>query len=148
MINIKKLQPDDFLIAQKLFTQWQIEDGIKNIADTSEEYIRKLLSKDDFHVIAALENDIVIGGLTAYELPMYTEEVTEMYIYELGVDDNHRRQGIATKLLEVLKNICKSRNIKIIFVGADKINDEGVGFYIATGGKGEDVIEFTYTLTY
>jgi len=41
--------------------------------------------------------------LAAYELRKFEQERSEVYIYDLAVASAHRREGIATALIERLK---------------------------------------------
>ena len=67
------------------------------------DYLRQLLDSDYFIAIAALKEGEVVGGLTAYELKKFEQERSEIYIYDLAVAAAHRRQGIATALIQKLK---------------------------------------------
>jgi aminoglycoside 3-N-acetyltransferase I len=77
----------------------------------------------------ALKEKQVVGGITGYELPMYLKEEKEMYLYDLAVDENYRRQGIASSLIEELKRYSKENNIKTIFVEAEEEDTGAVNFY-------------------
>ena len=144
--EIKELDFCDIALAKQLFLFFQIDDGVENPTAASDEYLKNLLSRDDFHVIVALENGKIIGGLTAYELVKYKREVKEMFLYEIGVEPAYRRKGIAAELIEFLKRICGEKGIKEMFVGALASNSPAINLYKATGGIGEEVIEFDYEL--
>ena len=107
--TVKKLQPGETDLALELFIFFQEDDGDPVIYTPSFPYLEGLLAKDDFHVLVAMEDDRVLGGLTAYELPMYKEEITEMFLYEIGVHPAHRRRGVARDLIEELKIICRTK---------------------------------------
>ena len=61
----------------------------------------------------------MVGGLAAYELKKFEQERSEIYIYDLAVHAGHRRRGIATALIEKLREIARARGAWIIFVQAD-----------------------------
>jgi aminoglycoside 3-N-acetyltransferase I len=52
-----------------------------------------------------LKGGVVVCGLAAYELKKFEQERSEIYIYDLAVASEHRREGIATALIEKLKEI-------------------------------------------
>lgn len=52
---------------------------------------------------------LVVGGLAAYVLPMFEQERSEVYIYDLAVDDAYRRRGIATALIRGLQRVAAER---------------------------------------
>jgi len=145
-MKIVVLKSDHVDLAQALFLYFQKDDGIENPISAPDEYIEKLLGKDDFHVIVALKGETVIGGLTAYELPGYKDEQPEMFLFEMGVKEEHRRKGVGTAIIEKLKEICLNKGISEMFVDAFADNSPACGLYESTGGKGENVVEFTYEI--
>lgn len=144
--QIKKLTKNEFKTAKDLFNSFQIDDGEDNPSSASDEYLKDLLARDDFHVLVAIVDEKVIGGLTAYELRKYKREETEMFLYEMGVDEPFRRMGIATALIDYLKTICKEKRIPEMFVDTWADNIPAKKLYEKTGGEAEEVIEFTYEL--
>lgn len=145
MITNKRLTADDITLARDLFTHFQIDDG-EEPTFASDDYLIKLLSHPDFHVLVAVDGDKLAGGLTAYELPMYKEDKTDMFLYELGVHPGFRRQGVAKQLIAKLIEICRERNIDELFVDAEADNLPAVKLYGAAGGKPIDVVEFTWEI--
>jgi ribosomal protein S18 acetylase RimI-like enzyme len=104
-----------------------------------------MLIRDDFHVIVALENDGLVGGLTAYEMQMFKSEITEMFLYEIEVAESHRQKGIGKALIESLKQICVEKGIAVMFVGTEKDNFPARKLYTSTGGDAdEDSVWFNY----
>ena len=139
--SIQELGPDDLVTAQQLFEMWRREDNVTKPPPSSETLLR-LLSRPDFHAVAALSDGEVIGGLTAYELEMYTEAATELFVYEVGVAAAHRRQGVGRALIEFARNLCTSRGLSALYIPAMADDARAVAFYEATGLKREDVAWF------
>jgi aminoglycoside 3-N-acetyltransferase I len=110
----------------------------------SETHLRKLLSSESFIALAALRDDQVLGGLTAYELPLYYSDSSEVFLYDLAVKPDMQRMGIGKKLIESLKAHCTQNEIKGFFVMAHEEDRHAVEFYHATGGKSESVVNFLY----
>ena len=104
-------------------------------------YHRKLLRNDTFIALVALKSGQVVGGLAAYELIKFEQERSEIYIYDLAVDDAHRRQGIATALILELKKIAATRGAWVIYVQADYIDPPAVALYSKLGAR-EEVLHF------
>ncbi len=71
----------------------------------SVDYLRRLLGSDSFIALAASKNGDVVGGIAAYELRKFEQERSEIYLYDLAVSAAHRREGIATALIEELKEV-------------------------------------------
>ena len=113
----------------------------------SENHLRKLLSREDFIVLAAFRENEVVGGLTAYELPMYYSDSFEIFLYDLAVKSEFQRKGIGKGLIQSLKAYCIEKEIKEFFVMAHEEDEHAVEFYRATGGKSEKVVNFLYETT-
>lgn len=111
----------------------------------STAYLKRLLSSECFIALAALKNDVVVGGIAAYELQKFEQERSEIYIYDLAVAAAHRREGIATALIEQLKQIAIARSAYVIFVQADIGDDPAIALYTKLGAR-EDVLHFDITV--
>ena len=85
-------------------------------ARPTKAYFERLLGSDYFIALAALKDGVVIGGLAAYELRKFEQERSEIYIYDLAVAEAHRREGIATALIQELKQIAAVRGAYVIWV--------------------------------
>ena len=109
----------------------------------SEDYLRRLLGGDSFIALAAVKNGDVVGGIAAYELKKFEQQRSEVYIYDLAVAAAHRREGIATALIEQLKKIAAGRGAYVIFIQADTgIEDEpAIALYTKLGLR-TDVLHF------
>lgn len=109
----------------------------------SDRYFEQLLGGDTFIALAAMKGDAVVGGLAAYELKKFEQERSEIYIYDLAVLAAHRREGIATALIETLRTIAAARNAYVIFVQADTtLEDEpAIALYTKLGLR-EEVLHF------
>lgn len=110
------------------------------------EHLNKLLSKSDFHAIIALRNDIMVGGLTAYELNRYYSDKSELYIYDIAVKTKFHNQGIGKKLISYLKDYGVKNEIETIFVEAHSEDEQAVKFYESTFGVSEKVDHFNFNI--
>jgi len=105
------------------------------------EYFARLLAKDSFIAVAAFAGEEIIGGLAAYELPKFEQERSEIYIYDLAVDEAWRRQGVATALIAELQRIAAARGAWVIYVQADYGDAPAIALYTKLGAR-EDVMHF------
>ena len=106
-----------------------------------DPYLQSLLSSSTFVAIAALEGTAVVGGLIGYVLPKFEQARSELYIYDLAVDETYRRRGVATELIEELKRLASARGIYVIFVQADCGDGPAIALYTKLGVR-EEVLHF------
>lgn len=110
-------------------------------APPGPQHLKRLLALDHVIVIVASFDGSLAGGLVAYELDKFEQERREIYIYDLAVDETHRRKGIATALIEKLKTIAVTRGAWVIYVQADLYDPPAIAFYEKLGVR-EDVLHF------
>ncbi len=143
-INIHQLSVKDLALMEELLTVFgEAFDEVDTYSSSrpSDVYLKRLLSSDYFIALAAMKNGAVVGGLTAYELQKFEQERSEIYIYDLAVAAAHRREGIATALIQELKKIAIARAAYVIFVQADLGDDPAIALYTKLGVR-EDVLHF------
>lgn len=106
-----------------------------------EAYMERLLRSETFVCIGAFASDLVIGALAAYVLPKFEQVRSELYIYDLAVHEAFRRQGVATAMIDMLRELAASRGIYVIFVQADQGDEPAIHLYTKLGRR-EDVLHF------
>jgi aminoglycoside 3-N-acetyltransferase I len=107
----------------------------------SDAYLEGLLAKEHVIALVALAGEEVLGGLVAYELDKFERARREVYIYDLAVRAEHRRQGVATALIEHLREIAARRGAWVVYVQADHGDDPAIALYEKLGVR-EDVLHF------
>lgn len=142
--RIHPIAPDDTAMMAALLTVFG--DAFEEVETyganrPSAAYLERLLGSDYFIAIAALQDGEVVGGIAAYELIKFEQERSEIYIYDLAVAATHRRQGIATALIQALQQIAKNRGAYVIFVQADLGDEPAIALYTKLGTR-EDVLHF------
>ncbi len=142
--SIKKLTPDDVKLARELLESWYFDEEDKLASLSSENYLQQLLERPNFHLYVALHQEKVVGGLSAYELPLLEREASEMFLYEMEIHPEHRRQGLGRRLIEALQTTCQHLGIGVIFVGTSMDNEAAQQLYSSTGGQREDIPWYTY----
>jgi aminoglycoside 3-N-acetyltransferase I len=143
-IIVRRLTPDDVSLLRKvnaLFGDAFAEPDTYGAEPPSDEYLECLLAKGHVVVLVALAGDTVLGGLVAYELDKFERARRELYIYDLAVDERHRRQGIATALIEHLRAIAVRRGVWVIYVQADHGDSPAIALYEKLGAR-EEVLHF------
>jgi aminoglycoside 3-N-acetyltransferase I len=145
-VDIRQLTADDLPLVQALLAVFgEAFDDVPTYTkqQPSAGYLRQLLGGDSFIALAALKNGRVVGGIAAYELKKFEQERSEIYIYDLAVLASHRREGVATALIEALKKIAAQCGAYVVFVQADTNPEDAPAIALYTKlGVREDVLHF------
>ena len=144
--TIRQLTPGDLHLMDALlamFGEAFDERDTYGAKRPTPAYQRRLLGGSHFIALAAVHGDEVVGGLAAYELPKFEQERSEIYIYDLAVTTVHRRQGIATGLIQALRDEARRRGAYVIYVQADTgpEDEAAIALYPRLGIR-EDVLHF------
>lgn len=143
-VSIRKLGPRDRELMHAMLSMFGDafdEAETYNDARPRTDYLERLLGNEYFVALAALDDTRVVGGLAAYELPKFEQERSEFYIYDLAVSAEHRRQGVATALINGLRTIAAERGAHVIFIQADIGDEPAIALYTKHGTR-EDVAHF------
>jgi aminoglycoside 3-N-acetyltransferase I len=143
-MHVKRLTLGDRDLARALFTLMADvfeEDG----EALSDDYLDRLLGREDFWAIAAFIGDQIIGGVTAHTLPMTRTESSEIFIYDLAVRPDQQRKGVGRRLVAELRAKAAAMGISEVFVPADNDDVHALDFYRAIGGVASPVTIFTFT---
>lgn len=113
------------LMAEVFETEWE---------EPSDDYLRRLLARDDRCAFAGFVGDTLAGGLTAHAIPMTTAEQCELLIWDLAVHPDQQRRGVGTALVEAARVAATELGIAMVFVAAENADGHAVEFYQAIGG--------------
>jgi aminoglycoside 3-N-acetyltransferase I len=142
--TVRQLAPDDAPLLEAMLTMFgkAFQDPASyESARPSRAYLTRLLARDHFIALAAMDGETLVGGIAAYVLDKFEQERREIYIYDLAVDEAHRRRGIATALIRRLQRVAAERGAYVIFVQADHGDDPAIALYASLGAR-EDVLHF------
>ncbi len=132
-ISCRRLKSGDTAPLRALLNVFRVafaEPDSERQYEPDDGYINTLLSDPTCVVLVACnDRDDVVGGLVAYELRKFERPQSELYLYDLAVDDRFRRQGIATELIERLGQIGVAAGAYVIFVQADTVDAPAVALY-------------------
>jgi ribosomal protein S18 acetylase RimI-like enzyme len=118
------------------------EDVVRALAE--EEPRVGLLSDEATIFLAAFQGDEPIGFVFGYELPRRHGTPSMLFIYEIEVEEAHRRQGIATRLMTELEQIARARGIGEAFVLTEPDNEAANVLYESLGGERSDTVMWDY----
>lgn len=142
-VGVRRLTPADVAVAQRTLA---LIGAVfeEPTAGLSADYVRGLLSRPEFWLLAALDGDAPVGGLTAHALPMTHSETSELFLYDLAVAPERQRRGIGRALVEALLAEGRAAGIGVAFVPADDEDRHALDFYRALGGQPSPVTFFTF----
>ena len=143
-IRTKRLNVDDRDLARRTFLLMADvfeEEG----ASLSDSYLDQLLGSRDFWAFAALTGNEVVGGMTAFTLPLTRTESSEVFIYDIAVHVEHQRRRVGRELVSALREAAAAVGIQDIFVPADNDDTHALAFYRGLGGEPSPVTFFTFS---
>lgn len=126
---------------------------IKRLGPGDEEVVRKLtesepqtalLSDEATIFLAAFQGAEPVGFVFGHELPRRHGNPSILFVYELGVDEAVRRQGIASGLMTELAQIARSRGIREGFVLTEPDNDAANALYRSLDGERVDSVMWDF----
>jgi aminoglycoside 3-N-acetyltransferase I len=143
-LEVRRLGPGDFeafRAMNRLFARAFDDPESYGSAPPSDDYIAHRLADPSFVALLATHGSEPVGALAAYELKKFEQERSELYIYDLAVEEAHRRQGVATALIGWLQRYAATVGAWTLYVQADPPDLPAVAFYEKLGVR-EEVLHF------
>lgn len=111
----------------------------KDFCDELREHIYEKFDNESSDVIVAVK-DGVIDGFAVVDYvhkpqTLYSNARRYYNVVEFGVDENYRRQGIATKLMEFMKADAAAKDFDRIELDMWEFNEGALKFYESVGFK-------------
>jgi ribosomal protein S18 acetylase RimI-like enzyme len=100
------------------------------------EWAERFLTAAGHHLLLAYAQGerVPVGFVSGVET-VHPDKGTEMFLYELAVDEPYRRRGIGRALVERLAALARERGCYGMWVGVDAGNDVALAAYRSAGGK-------------
>jgi ribosomal protein S18 acetylase RimI-like enzyme len=95
---------------------------------------RRFLADPNHHLLIAYAGSEPVGFVSGVETT-HPDKGTEMFLYELAVDEEHRRQGIGHALTEALAGLARERGCSGMWVGTEPDNTAARATYARAGGR-------------
>jgi ribosomal protein S18 acetylase RimI-like enzyme len=96
--------------------------------------VERFLNDPNHHMLIAYSDGEPAGFVSGVETT-HPDKGTEMFLYELGVYEPHRRQGVATALVEALKDLARENGCYGMWVLCDEDNEAAIKTYRKVGGS-------------
>jgi ribosomal protein S18 acetylase RimI-like enzyme len=97
---------------------------------------REFLNKDDHHILIAYEEEHPAGFITGVEVT-HPDKGTEMFIYELAVEEDFQRRGLGEALVMELASVAREKGCYGMWVLTDEENAAALATYAKSGGAVE-----------
>jgi GNAT superfamily N-acetyltransferase len=99
----------------------------------SEAFAKKFLSSEGHHLLVAVEGSEQLLGFISGVETTHPDKGTEMFLYELSVDEAHRNRGIGTALVRALEALARERGCYGMWVVTEPDNVAALATYRAAG---------------
>ncbi|HEY6473878.1 MAG TPA: GNAT family N-acetyltransferase [Acidimicrobiales bacterium] len=97
------------------------------------EATARFLREEGHHLLVAYESERPVGFVTGVEVT-HPDKGTEMFLYELAVDEPSQNRGIGRALVERLAVVARDAGCYGMWVITDDINRPARAVYEGTGG--------------
>ena len=141
MIEIKLLGPYDLHILNN------VADGVFD-DPIVESSAREFLGDPRHRLVVALDEDTVVGFVSAVIYVHPDKPAPELWINEIGVAPTHQRLGIGKSLMRAILEEAKRSGCSEAWVLTDRINLPAMAMYRSAGGEETlpDPTMFTFKL--
>lgn len=118
-------------------------------ASPSRRLVDEALADPRCYFLVCLHDDAPVGYLGAYRFPAVEHDGYIVYLYDLVVHPERRRQGIGTRLVAALLERCRGDRVTRVWVGTALDNRAARRTFEATGARrvSETYVEYVYDLT-
>ena len=99
------------------------------------EWAERFLAEPGHHLCLAYVDEAPAGFVSGVELT-HPDKGTEMFLYELGVDEAYRKRGIGRALVAALADRAADRGCYGMFVLVDTDNEAALRTYRSAGAGG------------
>jgi aminoglycoside 3-N-acetyltransferase I len=146
-MEIRRLHADDCVLLasaiQSLIPEDERDGGV-----ASDEHLRRALGDTSCYFIVCLVGSSPAGYLSAFRFPAVDDDCSLVYLYDIVVDEKHRRKGIGSRMIEELKTHCRADGAGHIWLGTSLENEAAQKTFEATGARrvSETYIEYVYPL--
>jgi ribosomal protein S18 acetylase RimI-like enzyme len=137
-VSIKRLGAGDEAILEFLAThdaEFDLDDRGAPKPPLKPETTKRFLEHPDVLCWVAFEGNAILGFLQCNVISLRSSNPQELLLYEIGVHQDWRRQGIGRALLNQMETWMQENKVDVVWVLAD--NQEAVEFYHSSSFEAE-----------
>ncbi|MFB9607625.1 GNAT family N-acetyltransferase [Streptomyces roseofulvus] len=129
-------------------TEVEAVDAAGHLFDTTpgRKATERFLTDERHHLLIAYVDDVPAGMVTGVEMT-HPDKGTEMFLYELGVDESFRGRGVGRALVSALADLFRARGCYGLWTITDEENAAALATYRRAGGApeaGQVVLTWTF----
>jgi aminoglycoside 3-N-acetyltransferase I len=129
-LDIRRLGPGD---EQAVLAAGRLFDEPPDPAAT-----RRFLGEPNHHLLIAYDAaSIPLGFVSGVEMT-HPDKGTELMLYELGVDEPARRQGVGRALVDALAQLGRERGCYGMWTGTESVNEAALATYRSAGAQASE----------
>lgn len=111
-----------------------------------DDAVRRFLHDPTHHLLLARDDEGTVVGFVSGVETTHPDKGTEMFLYELAVDDAAQRRGHGRALVRALADLARERGCYGMFVLTDHDNAAALATYTAAGaGAPEPAVMLSWT---
>jgi ribosomal protein S18 acetylase RimI-like enzyme len=141
MLRLKLLRPADLHLLHNI---------AENVFDDPivESSAQEFLNDPRHRLVVALDDELIVGFISAVIYVHPDKPAPEMWINEIGVTPSHQRQGIGKALMQAILEEAKRSGCTEAWVLTERDNLPAMSMYTSTGGEAStpDPTMFTFKL--
>jgi ribosomal protein S18 acetylase RimI-like enzyme len=101
----------------------------------TKAWAAKFLSSESHHLLVAIGSDGKTVGFVSGVETAHPDKGTEMFLYELSVDQDHRNRGVGRALVGALADLARERGCYGMWVATEPDNAAAIAAYRAAGAS-------------
>ena len=141
-VDIRLLGPSDVTVLDRLAPE--VFDH-----DVQPDWCEDFLADPRHHLVVAQVDDVVVGMASAVDY-IHPDKAPQLFVNEVGVSPEYRRQGIGRRLMERLVELATELGCTEAWVLTDRENEAACRMYENAGADTppDDSIMYTFRLTH
>jgi ribosomal protein S18 acetylase RimI-like enzyme len=137
VVEIRRLRPADIDVVVSASPMFDNE--------ARREWAALFLTREGHHMLIASVDGTDVGFVSGVEMT-HPDKGTEMFLYELFVDEAHRRRGVARALVDALRRLAVDHGCYGMWVGTEPDNVAAIATYRSAGAAPvEPFVSLTWT---
>jgi ribosomal protein S18 acetylase RimI-like enzyme len=116
-----------------LFDAYRVFYGKESDINAAKIFISERLNKADSVIYIASEEERLVGFVQLYPLFSSVQMKRLWLLNDLFIKEEHRRKGVAVKLMDKAKDLCRQTDSAGLLLETGKDNDAGNALYQKEG---------------